>query len=498
MMLILICPLAAHLATASALLSAAAPTAAGGPYLGGYQRGPGGPRPQLQRTLVLPPPANAAAGCSASGYPADATEAVQQCVREQQAGGRVLLPAGLWLISATVAVNSSGSAFDFGGTGWSSIVLWSQDSNLFAWAGDTTHLTLHDLAITSIGAPKSLASTAIRFGTSCQYSIISNVLITGSQPIAQHPELKPTPVGGGFDLGQYTQTVSVDTCYIWGAAGFGVKVGYGAEVRISGGRFEGVSADKGVGVWLTGGNGGVHLTTTDVGLWKIGLLSNQTCRPGVEPWCGGNFASNREIFLTHATLDSCDTGLLVLDSAYISVAGIWAASCNAANIRLARPYNAGTDDGSDVGVITDGSNLVVAGGTIFNGGAMPSSGCPNRPWDPQPPSCGGRGHGIVVEYGYLTLTGVDVRYNAGTGVAVGPGAQFVSVNGCQIHHNGRAMDLSATGRYHVGDNGTAKCGYAISGNAFFANGNATVIAPSLNASHRAICGNVGLASQQCA
>ena len=129
---------------------------------------------------------------------------------------------------------------------------------------------------------------------------------------------------------------------------------------------------------------------------------------------------------------------------------------------------------------------------------MPSSGCPSRPWSPQPPSCGGKGHGIVVEYGYLTLTGVDVRYNAGTGVTVGPDAQFVSVSGCQIHHNGRALELSATGGRHVGDNGTAKCGYVLSGNAFFANGNETVIAPSLNASHRAICGNVGLANQHCA
>ena len=50
-----------------------------------------------------------------------------------------------------------------------------------------------------------------------------------------------------------------------------------------------------------------------------------------------------------------------MDSAYISVAGIWAASCDEANIRLARPYNAGADDGA---------NLVIAGGTIFNGGAI--------------------------------------------------------------------------------------------------------------------------------
>lgn len=66
------------------------------------------------------------------------------------------------------------------------------------------------------------------------------------------------------------------------------------------------------------------------------------------------------------------------------------------------------------------------------------------------------------------------------------------ISGCQIHHNGKPLDLSTTGKNHVGDNATDKCGYVISGNTFFANGNESFIAPSLNASHRAICGNVGL------
>ena len=74
---------------------------------------------------------------------------------------------------------------------------------------------------------------------------------------------------------------------------------------------------------------------------------------------------------------------------------------------LLEPYNAGADDGS---------NLVITGGTIFNAGAMPSSGCPERPWTPQPQSCDGKAHGIVVDYGYLTISGVDVRYNSGTAV----------------------------------------------------------------------------------
>ena len=42
--------------------------------------------------------------------------------------------------------------------------------------------------------------------------------------------------------------------------------------------------------------------------------------------------TNREIFITHATLDSNYRGIAVYDSSYVSVVGCWAASSMADNI----------------------------------------------------------------------------------------------------------------------------------------------------------------------
>ena len=237
----------------------------------------------------------------------DATSAVSKCIGQQStSSGRVVFPPGLWLLTQTVTVNTT-TPFDLGGQGWSSNVLWSMDAHLFEFVGDTQHLTMHDLAISSVGATKSPTSTAVRFTTSFQYSVITNVLVwgTGSIPTpVGGPKLAATPAGGGFDFGTYTQTVTLTDCYVWTAKGFAVKIGHGAEVRIGGGRFEGVTPRSGIGVWATGGNGGIHLTSTDIGTWSIGFLANQSTPSAALP-----FGSNREIFMTHATLDSCGTGL---------------------------------------------------------------------------------------------------------------------------------------------------------------------------------------------
>ena len=150
----------------------------------------------------------------------DVGAAVQQCIRRTEAGGRLSFPAGLWLVSQTIFVNASaGLNFDLGGTGWSSNVLWDHDSHLFQWSGMAHQLTLHDLAITSVGQSKSAGSTAIRFTDGVQDSVISKVLIIGSG--AAVAGKKTTPAGGGFDLGVETLTVDVTDCEVWTASGFG-------------------------------------------------------------------------------------------------------------------------------------------------------------------------------------------------------------------------------------------------------------------------------------
>ena len=125
------------------------------------------------------------------------------------------------------------------------------------------------------------------------------------------------------------------------------QIGRGSEVRILGGRIIGPAnkSDGSVGVHATGGNGGVHVAETDV----IGLGT------GVLLDASGGAGSNREVFITHATMDSDGIGLHVVDDSYVSVAGCWAASSDRHNVLI--------------DVNATGAVVVIAGGTIFNGGA---------------------------------------------------------------------------------------------------------------------------------
>ena len=92
-------------------------------------------------------------------------------------------------------------------------------------------------------------------------------------------------------------------------------------------------------------------------------------------------------------------GLLVRDNSYVSIAGCWAASSDVAQIWL--------------GPTAHGALLSVSGGTIFNGGAYFSLPAPRSPC-----AIVGGCNGLLVDAGTFLLTGVAVRNNHGTGVAV--------------------------------------------------------------------------------
>jgi len=121
--------------------------------------------------------------------------------------------------------------------------------------------------------------------------------------------------------------------------------------------------------------------------------------------------------LTHATLDSCDRGLVISDNSYVSFVGCWAASSISHNIYI----YAGTS-----------ATLAISGGTIFNSGTY---GCT----DPDT-AC----NGITALSGTFILSGVEIRNNQGRGIWVqGSTTQYV-VNGCRIFANGIGMDLSGS------------------------------------------------------
>ena len=232
------------------------------------------------------------------------------------------------------------------GDGWASLLLWSFDGDLLVWAppggGQAAHLRLASFAVACVGATgKSRASTAVRFSTGVVRSTIDGLLFFGRGAVPG-TGVSGTTCGTNLDLGgtSITDTVTVRDTLHWFVGGTGVVVGRGSEVRILGGRIvgPGVRDDGSIGVHVTGNNGGVHVAETDVIGLAIGVLLNNASGAG----------SNREVFITHATIDSDGVGLWVNDSSYVSVAGCWAASSDTANVLL--------------GAGAAGAHVVIAGG----------------------------------------------------------------------------------------------------------------------------------------
>ena len=133
-----------------------------------------------------------------------------------------------------------------------------------------------------------------------------------------------------LDLGSTTDTVQITDPLFQNVHGTGIKVGKGSEVRVVGGRIFGQFGGKewvqgSIGIRVTGDNGGVHVISTDLIGLETGLLLENSNGQG----------SNREIFLSQATVDSNYRGMVVNDNSYIDFSGVWTASSGDANIYVA-------------------------------------------------------------------------------------------------------------------------------------------------------------------
>lgn len=225
--------------------------------------------------------------------------------------------------------------------------------------------------------------------------------------------------GSGIAIFGRTDTVTIRDCLFSGLSGTGVRIGNGAAVWIVGGRLigRGSTAEErlngSIGVHLSGGNGGVHIVGTDVIQWQWGVRTDFSPPPPPLP---GN-ESNREIFITHATLDTCWRGLAVRDNSYLSITGCWVAACDQENIHV---------DGGLINPL-----LVISGGTIFNAGANGGTSIGKN--------------GITVNSGSFMLTGVTIRNNLGKGIWVPTSNVYeCTVTGCRIAHNGQGALMLGT------------------------------------------------------
>lgn len=333
----------------------------------------------------------------------DDSSAVQAAldVAQQGPARSVYFPSGEFLITKTLRVSKS-SSMEILGHGWSSNLLWGFNDNLVEWTSGTScrEVSIRNLRITSTRIAKSPSSVAIACYGGVERSLFDHLLLTYSE------EFKP---GSGLLFEGVSDSTTIRDCQFWGIKGKGIQVGHGSEIRIHGGRIigDGSRNDGSMGIHLTGNNGGVHIVTTDVIGLQEGLRIEDSTGRG----------SNREIFITHATLDSCWRGLALNDNSYVSMSGCWAASCNHDNIHvepgLANPI------------------LSINGGTVFNAGVFGGDAL-------------GR-NGLVVNSGTLILNGVHVRNNLGRGVWIpNESVREYVITGCRIVENGQGVKLTGT------------------------------------------------------
>lgn len=195
--------------------------------------------------------------------------------------GAVLIEEGTFLITATITSNAS--SVDVRGVGEGSLLLWADAGDLFSWTQPVSMMLVADFAVASVGMPKPLNATALRFHADCTKSSFENLQFIGAGSVSTPHGTRDTHLlGTCMDLGPVTDTVEVRGCLLWFLAGTGIAIGRGSEVRIEGGRIigAGVRNDSSVGIHVRGNNGGVHIEGTDVIGLHIGIMLKDTLGVG--------------------------------------------------------------------------------------------------------------------------------------------------------------------------------------------------------------------------
>lgn len=222
----------------------------------------------------------------------DDSNAIQNAINDALAqGGTVYFPSGNYRVTRTLEISNQ-KPLEIRGNGWSSKVIWNFDGHLFRWNVPAYFQTVRELWIMSNTA-KSSTSTAFRFNYAAGRIIFADVLLRPNETAGGLNY--SNSAGRGISCGSSTGDLSISHCYFFGIKGTAVRLGYGAEVEIVGGRLVGRHPDHfagSIGVHLTGGMGGVYLLTSISSFDQGVRIENM----GAD--------SNREVFLTHTPLDN--------------------------------------------------------------------------------------------------------------------------------------------------------------------------------------------------
>ena len=342
----------------------------------------------------------------------------------------VYFPSGNYLITGKLSLDVQ-TPITIAGDGWSSNLLWAFNGNLFEWATGIIcrECTVRDLKVTSSAITKSTTSAAFSCKGGVERSLFDHLLV--------YPGGAYKP-GTGIHFTGNCDSTTIRDCQFWLIKGVGIRIGSGSEIRVQGGRVIGDNSrnDGSIGVQVTGNCGGVHIVSTDLISLNDGVRIDNSSGAG----------SNREIFLTHATLDSCGRGLAIKDNSYVSMSGCWAASCNSDNIHI------------EAGLTSP--LLSVNGGTIFNAGSGGGDTSVGR-------------NGITANSGSFTLNGVSIRNNLGRGIWVpNSSVKDYVISGCRVVDNGQGAKVTGS-NYILANNIFARNTTAneLLGTGFLDNGN---------------------------
>ncbi|CAF2101191.1 unnamed protein product [Rotaria magnacalcarata] len=336
----------------------------------------------------------------------DDTNAIVKAIAKCMEGGGVLyIPTGQFVVRSSLNFKTN-YRFTISGDGWSSVLLWEFDDHLLVIlsqdGSELPQLTIRDFAITSSAVAKSLEKFAI-YTEDLVQSHIEHIIINSN-------DTKNFPVSSGIAMMGVADTNTIRDVIMWNIKGTGIQIGYGSEIRILGGRIVGAGTrfDQSIGIHCTGNNGGVHVENTDIIGLATGMLMDNSSGVG----------SNREIFISHATIDSNGRGLVIRDNSYVSIIGIWAASSTIDQVFV---------DENTTAVLS------ISGGTIFNGGVYE---CPKLySW------C----NGLTVLSGTFILNGVEVRNNNGRGIWIpNKSVTQYQIIACRIFANGQGVNVTGS------------------------------------------------------
>jgi hypothetical protein len=320
----------------------------------------------------------------------------------------VYIPSGKYKITSSIIVPTVAGAnvlsIDIYGNGYSSQILQYNNSSVFSFVNLTYEVSFRNLSV--------IPKTVVTGTTAALFYFANGNCESYFENIIYYPSAGDnTNKGASFYVcpaGTLNDSVSFQNCEALVTV-YGYCIAAGSSIYIDGGRMIGnyPTSSSGIGLYLTGGNGGVYVWATDFISHATGAYISQD-----------SGTSNREVFIVQATFDSCNVGYGVVDGSYNSLEGIWTASCNEANVNFAPATNAAI--------------LNISGGTIFNAGNL-GVGTP------------GSRYGLSINLnGRVNLTGVTFRNNKGRGFSSNNGLRTFPclIQSCVFYENG---DTSISG-----------------------------------------------------